>query len=355
LAETACTIHSLLKALDGTDILKGLISGRLFKTFNTLFNEYNGIAIDEAPMLNREYIDSLIKAMDVYGSKVGRKLELYLTGDIAQLAPIKGDPYFKSMYLDRFKTEVLTTVYRQTDLDFKEALSDLRLGKNNKIKELLVSNNCFVDTIQPNFLGLTLFSTKAKVEAYNVARLKMIQGYDEMSYAGYKMGKVDNTWNSFLDPVVLKVGTLVRCITNLTTTDGTYVANGDMGLVEELYKDSVIINILRTGKSVVIKPIKKKILNPDSMVEEGSINYLPLKLSFACTVHSIQGITTESLQVSMSSDTFMGRCSGMLYVALSRNRNIQGLKIIGNTRDFDRCSFIDPQYLRFIHSGQLSN
>lgn len=88
LDEYACTIHSLLKCLNGADILKALVSGRIFKTFHSIFEDYNGIAIDEAPMLSREYIDALIMAMDVYGDKFNRQLELYLTGDIAQLAPI---------------------------------------------------------------------------------------------------------------------------------------------------------------------------------------------------------------------------------------------------------------------------
>ena len=231
-------------------------------------------------------------------------------------------------------------------------MNDLRVGKTRKIKQLLVDNNCFVNEIQSNFLGLTLFSTKAKVEAYNLARLKGISNYDEFIYQGYKIGKVDKSWDSFLDPVILKVGTLVRCVTNINATDGTYIANGDMAIVEELYKDSVVINIIRTDKSVVIKSIKKKILNPETMVEEGTLVYMPLRLSFACTVHSIQGITTDNLQVSMGSqDRFMGRCSGMAYVALSRNTNIKGLKVIGNAEDFDKCCYIDPEYLRFINSN----
>lgn len=356
LDEYACTIHSLLKCLNGADILKALVSGRIFKTFHSIFEDYNGIAIDEAPMLSREYIDALIMAMDVYSDKFNRQLELYLTGDIAQLAPISGEAYFKSKYISRFNTEWLTTIYRQTDVNFKEALNDLRVGKTRKIKDLLIVNNCFTKEIESDFLGLTLFSTKAKVEAYNTARLKSITGYDEFVYKGYKTGKVDKSWDMLLEPVTLKVGTLVRCITNITTVEGHQVANGDMAVVQELYKNSVVVNLLRNDKTLIIKPISKKILNPDSRLEEGSITYLPLKLSFACTIHSIQGITTESLQVSMSSnDKFMGRCSGMAYVALSRNTNIEGLKVIGDVKDFDSCCYIDPEYLRFINNGSTTS
>jgi len=353
LDEYACTIHSLIKALEPSDILKSVVNGRIYKIFHSLFEmDYSGIAIDEAPMLSREYIDALITAMDMYGDKFNRQLELYLTGDIAQLAPISGAPYFKSKYISRFKTEWLTTIYRQTDVNFKDALNDLRVGKTSKIKELLVANNCFTKEIESDFLGLTLFSTKAKVEAYNIARLRSITGYDEFVYRGSKSGKVDSSWNMFLEPVTLKVGSLVRCITNINSVEGHQVANGDMAIVQELYKNSVVISLLRNDKTVLIKSITKKILNPETKLEEGSITYMPLRLSFACTVHSIQGITTDSLQIGMSrNDKFMGRCSGMAYVALSRNTNIEGIKVIGDVSEFDSCCYIDPEYLRFINNG----
>lgn len=88
LSESATTIHSLLRALTGADIVKSIVSGKLFKTYSNIFQDYNGIAIDEAPMLARDYIDALIKSLDVFGGMIGKELELYLTGDIAQLAPI---------------------------------------------------------------------------------------------------------------------------------------------------------------------------------------------------------------------------------------------------------------------------
>lgn len=355
LSETACTIHSLLGAIDSEKLLKSFVSNKLNKRLNNLFEDYNGIAIDEFGMLPRDYLDTLIYILDDYSSKTKRDLELYLTGDIAQLPPVTGEPYFKSKYKNRFNTEILTVIHRQTDIRFQEALNDLRLGKTQKIKSLLIENNAFTNEIQSNFLGITLFSTKAKVEAYNLARLNAIVNYTEFSYKGYKTGKVDNSWNSFLEPVVLKVGVLVRCITN-TVTDQGLMANGDMGIVEELYKDSVLISLLRNNKSILVKFIKKKILNPDTMLEEGTINYMPLRLSFACTIHSTQGITTDALQISMGKqDTFMGRTSGMAYVGLSRNTNIENIRVIGHPDDFEKCCFIDPEYLKFITSNGKSN
>lgn len=89
LSETACTIHSLLGAIDSSSLLKSYISGKLLKRLTSIFEDYNGIAIDEFGMLPRDYLDTLIKILDLYGQRINRNLELYLTGDIAQLPPVE--------------------------------------------------------------------------------------------------------------------------------------------------------------------------------------------------------------------------------------------------------------------------
>jgi hypothetical protein len=351
LHETACTIHSLLGAIKSEQIVQKIITGKIFRSFSNLFKSKNGIAIDEAPMLSAQYIDSLIEAMDRYGAATNRQLELYLTGDIAQLPPIEGKPYFDSINIDRFDVEVLTKVHRQTDPLFKEALNDLRLGNTAKIKQLLIDNNCFHKELDPDFLGLTLFSTKRDVAAYNGAKLASIDNRST-EYIGHKTGRIDRSWDSFLEPLVLKVGCLVRCITNHTVATGEYIANGDMAIVEELYNNCVVVRLLRNEKSVVISYIQKRIVNPETGIEQGTINYVPLRLSFASTIHAIQGITSDYIQVRMDrTDYFMGRSSGMSYVALSRCPLIKGIRVVGSPNDFDSCVYIDPKYLAFVTNG----
>ena len=53
----------------------------------------------------------------------------------------------------------------------------------------------------------------------------------------------------------------------------------------------------------------------------------PVRLAFACTIHKVQGMTTQSAVVSLKR-VFQ---PGMAYVALSRTTSLQGLKMM----DFD--------------------
>ena len=54
----------------------------------------------------------------------------------------------------------------------------------------------------------------------------------------------------------------------------------------------------------------------------------PLKLSWATTIHKVQGLTVENIVVSMKSRMSDGQC----YVALSRVPSLQGLYLLDLTK-----------------------
>lgn len=60
----------------------------------------------------------------------------------------------------------------------------------------------------------------------------------------------------------------------------------------------------------------------------GEIYYYPLRLAYASTVHKTQGLTLDNVQIDMA-NKFFGSAS-MAYVALSRVRTAEGLRIIGS-------------------------
>jgi ATP-dependent exoDNAse (exonuclease V) alpha subunit len=73
----------------------------------------------------------------------------------------------------------------------------------------------------------------------------------------------------------------------------------------------------------------------------GVITYMPLRAAYGCTVHKTQGLTLDRVQVNIRDPFF--RQPGMLFVALSRARTIEGLRIVGDQRGFiERCR-IDPR------------
>lgn len=73
----------------------------------------------------------------------------------------------------------------------------------------------------------------------------------------------------------------------------------------------------------------------------GTITYMPLRAAYGCTVHKTQGLTLDRVQVNIRDPFF--RQPGMLFVALSRARTAEGLRIVGDPRGFvERCR-IEPR------------
>ena len=56
----------------------------------------------------------------------------------------------------------------------------------------------------------------------------------------------------------------------------------------------------------------------------------PLTLSWACTVHKVQGLSLDRVVVSFDLLKQRAFNHGQIYVALSRARSLQGLFLIGN-------------------------
>lgn len=62
----------------------------------------------------------------------------------------------------------------------------------------------------------------------------------------------------------------------------------------------------------------------------GEISYYPLRLAWATTVHKSQGLTLERVQIDVKHKFF--EHPGMVYVALSRVKSPEGLRIVGNEK-----------------------
>jgi len=68
----------------------------------------------------------------------------------------------------------------------------------------------------------------------------------------------------------------------------------------------------------------------------GWVSYLPCRLAWATTVHKSQGLSFDSVQVAMKDPFYMQ--PSMLYVALSRARTMDGLRLVGTAQQFSaRC------------------
>ena len=328
--ERGCTIHSLIgitPKISKPEHVK-FISPKVRQTLIQL----DIIIIDESPMVPNDLYDIFdkIARMSRRSNKPFGGLQMVFVGDYYQLPPILKDglepiyffdtSLYKSLNIKPFLFDIC---YRQSDKRFIDILSDIRIGKySDRVKE-------FEQEVTRKQADVTIDSTiitttnKSK-DKYNSDFMDTIH---EKSYT-YKsidytlqpkfQYKLDNNCN-FLPLLVLKKGSRVMLLKNYPEFN---LVNGSMGVVEDLDE-----NMIKVKFKHVITCIKKEkfelwdVHNNDLLLAKRT--QYPLVLGYAVTVHKIQGCTLESAVMDIS----FVFTHGLMYVALSRVKTIEGISI----------------------------
>jgi ATP-dependent DNA helicase PIF1 len=79
---------------------------------------------------------------------------------------------------------------------------------------------------------------------------------------------------------------------------------------------------------------------------EGQVQFWPVRLAYASTVHKSQGLSLDRIQCDIR-DQFFGQ-PAMAYVALSRCRTLAGLRIVGQRERFIRQCNTDARVRRWL-------
>ncbi len=393
------TINSLLGYYDTADLRDKYIDGRLASTLRRLARAgLRKILLDEKSMLSGHQLTYLVRAIDdansprtletvgtgADGDDTGEtpagdlppQIGLILVGDFGQLPPVKEPFAFESIMWDgRFAASRarLTTIRRQTDHAFVQALHAVRQGDAQTAVDAFIGFNVFEPRLDETFDGTTIFAKNDAVDRYNQLRLDGIRE-PVFSVKAIRQGEQLADWKTIPPALDLKVGALVMVLANRTVAAGVDVdarprpellyANGDLGHVIDkragALGPTVVVRLLRNGRVVPVDLITRDNLQPlapgrrkelresgqgDKIREKyecvGSITYMPLRLAYGTTVHKSQGLSLDNVQISLS-DHFIGKPS-MLFVALSRARSVRGLRVIGSPSLFVRRIAVDPQ------------
>ena len=78
----------------------------------------------------------------------------------------------------------------------------------------------------------------------------------------------------------------------------------------------------------------------------GQLEYLPVTIGYASTVHKSQSLTLDRIQVDVR-HAFFG-APAMTYVALSRVRSLAGLRIVGQREVFVKRANVDREVLAWL-------
>jgi ATP-dependent DNA helicase PIF1 len=381
------TINGLLGYYNTESLREMFLTGQLGAKLRKLRSAgLRKILLDEKSMLSGHQLTYLVRAIDEINQ--GRTLDdvgmdneesqqdappqmgLVLVGDFGQLPPVKEAFAFESAEWDRFAQHrvSLKTIHRQTDLDFIRALHYVREGR---IMDALTwfSEDKFSPTSDDRFDGTTIFAKNDSVDRYNQLRLDQERGRS-VWFKSTRWGKQLPDWKQIPEKFELKIGTLVMILANRREPgdeDGPgriLYANGDLGVVTDVQGEgegqTVFVTLKRNGALVRVVPIVREAKEPlepgrrkelrdqhkDHLIDGkyeivGTVTYMPLRLAYGTTVHKSQGLTLDNVQINIG-DHFFGKPS-MLFVALSRARTPQGLRIVGSQRTFvSRCA-TDPQ------------
>lgn len=362
LDESAITLASALHYFDTASMLNSYKQGYLINWLRKAIKDYNNLVIEEVSMLPAKQLDIVYSCINELNSEGYKKRGLILVGDMCQLAVVNGEMAFEANCWPEFESNTirLDKIWRQSNTKFIEALSLLRAGKAREaVKSLVELNTEFRNDLDNDFDGTTIVPTNEEVKHYNAKRLiklnKKIVKCDIR-----RDGKQLNEWTKFI-PIRLSmaIGAYVMILTN--AKDFSY-GNGDCGFIRDYKDDKFYIELIRNKKIVVVGRITRNNLSDkrpdknngflshtDFMTGKwviGKINYHPIRLAYATSSHKSQGLTLDRVQIDIS-HKFFGSPS-MAYVAISRVRSIEGLKIVGTPKLLENRITIDERIKRWV-------
>lgn len=370
------TINSLLRYFDTESLLNSYVSGRLVSRLARLAAKYRNLIVDEGSMMPAEQLDTLYQAVQEANrrkmvTKVNPEgLGVVFVGDFCQLPPIKARWAFEAECWPRFEEGLirLEKNWRQADEEFLAAINHLRAGRGEEGATALRSTPTeFSSALDLHFPGTTIMAKNDEVDRFNWQALQRVKGEKfAVNSKRWHVAKPPGEWKNVPERLELKIGAYVMILAN-DTREFTY-ANGDCGLVVGRDSTSVQVRLARNDEVVDISSIERKVHSPDNDLGKdlprsstwgspwfdeqaekyciGAVRYLPLRLAWASTVHKSQGLTLDRVQLDLRNHFFSQ--PAMAYVAVSRCRTPEGLRIVGDEKLLaSRCK-IDPRVQRWV-------
>lgn len=400
----AKTIHSW----SGIKVHRGKtdeVVGKVLRSKHNVstWKKTNILIVDEVSMLSKKMFEILNRIGKIARNRPGSAfggIQVVFTGDFFQLPPVgnQDDPdtcrfCFESPdWFSVFPLEnhiELKTIFRQTDPIYINILSQIRVGEispeNIEILQKYIRRPSTEETVIPP----KLFPLRKRTEYINN---EMFEKINEPIYEFYVDVNTNNKLyldtlkpipSSVLEEcnkhyrhgvdgsgekekerllefymnilpcshvVSLKRGASVMCIQNLDLPMG--ICNGSQGVVIDFLErgeDEDIVPVVKFSNGVV-RPIHYQYWQMEDL-PTWTIGQIPLMLSWAMTIHKMQGITISMAEIDVGNTVFE---YGQIYVALSRLRSLDGLYLLNfNPKKIKANPVVLEFYEKFISFGTL--
>lgn len=304
------------------------------------------LILDEVSMV----ADWMLDLLDRMGRESRKQMEkpfggvqVILCGDFLQLPPIGSQYCFKSKAWQALmlRTIELQFAYRQgSDQEFASLLLQVRMGNNSQaLQDSLTHHRPTLDTTSLGIEPTRLYCKRASVEQENMQKLNQLPG-DTLSFSAQDNGPswaLDSnkisTWSNAPTHLSLKINAQVVLLKNLDIPGG--LVNGSRGVVVGFsYSNEPVVRFLN-GTTLTIERAKWTLAHKDDPHHILATRLqFPLDLAWAITIHKSQGMSLDCVYADLT-DCFQ---DGMAYVALSRCKTLQGLRVVGLSRETIRAS-----------------
>jgi ATP-dependent exoDNAse (exonuclease V) alpha subunit/predicted DNA-binding protein YlxM (UPF0122 family) len=300
------------------------------------YEKTNVLIIDEISMLSSSILDSIDKIARMFkmsDSPFGG-MQVIFCGDFFQLPPIQKRDLnaieFEEKTIFAFNSDAwmksdlhicyLSEQFRQKDSELENILNSIRKRDFNQDLQNKLTERIIDETEEEI---TRLYTHNFNVDTYNNRKLAEIDA-PVHKYKMEEKGKenlIGNLKKGCLVPEVLEIkkDALVMFVKNNTTVG--YI-NGTTGKVID-FEDGFPVVETKDGETFTALPQEWSIEEGDKVLAQ--IKQVPLKLAWAVTIHKSQGMTLDNALIDLSKSFVEGQG----YVALSRLRDLKGLKLVG--------------------------
>jgi ATP-dependent DNA helicase PIF1 len=305
--------------------------------------ELHILVIDEVSMVSAELLDKISQYLQyVRKNKIPfGGIQMILCGDMCQLPPVSGDFCFKSKAWEEANflcVELKQQMRQSNDDSFTQMLNELRFGlcTDKTFETLRQCTNPNFGEIKPTIL----YSKNIDVDAINAREFtKLIQaGARKRTYKTiYSPEKTSKMYAESLkipDEVDLCIGAQVVLTVNLAVEEG--FVNGSRGMITDFTDEGPVV-LFKSGDQLIVTPYTYA----DDTDENIWCVTTPLKLAYALTIHKSQSMTLDAVIIDIGPSIFE---YGQAYVALSRVRNLESVKVVNVTKSAFKTH---PEVLRF--------
>ena len=336
-------------------------SGHYYTSVAKMLEEIHLVILDEVSMVRADKFDCIVGLLNAYAPKS----QLVIVGDMQQLPPVAReellpegafhDDVYSSTYATAAKSfqklnfaEInFSRNFRQNEMRFMKMVEQLRFSDISS--ELISSLNerAIEATCKPEHPSLVLVSKNDAADAINAKQSRFIP--DKVDYgalfptfrpafAGDPTPKkvynqapaedIQRIENSKPRPALnLELGVGSRVL--FTDNNMPMWVNGSIGTVVSCEENSVDVKLDNGGRIVrVERMLYKQVAYQNDHVSGQAKKYFryyeqfPLMLAWAITIHKAQGLSLDSVEIDLSSGTFVKE---QFYVAVSRCRRLDGL------------------------------